>query len=256
MLFITTPKFIQNRLPQFVHNFHNFRGHFFHLVRHGRTIEALESMKTGYWDIRKYKKKYKFLEKDVGGVQFKLRDYGSYSDYVKHQASKYFFIKKRLAGSFDRRRDNFLELFGELDCLKHGGSILCLGARDGAEVDALRNIGLLAIGIDVAFPKNSPYVHFGDFNHIPYPDGCFDFAYTNAFDHIFTPESILKDVRRVLVSGGLFIIDLTRGAGGAYESIGWENIDDLIAIFEKMGCTVVQCKRRPDGNRMQAILKM
>jgi hypothetical protein len=78
----------------------------------------------------------------------------SYNSYLKHQAFKYFLLKNRLNTNFDFQTKYFKKTFKKLKFLK--GNILCLGARTGAEVKSLRDLGYFAIGIDLEYPKKSP----------------------------------------------------------------------------------------------------
>ena len=70
-------------------------------------------------------------------------------------------------------------------------NILCLASRDGAEVKAFRQLNANCIGIDLIYPENSKYVHYGDFHDIPYPDGVFDYVFTNSLDHSFDIQKII-----------------------------------------------------------------
>ena len=163
----------------------------------------------------------------------KQRKYKNYEDYLKHQKSKLKNMESRLKISFDRRSNDFYKGFKNLE-IKNKSSILCLGSRDGAEVKALRDLGHLAIGIDLTFPQNNSFTHYGDFQNIPFPNEVFDLAYTNCFDHIQSPDKFLKEVSRILDNEGLFIADLTLGSD-VNESFAIENFKIGIDLIQANG---------------------
>jgi len=157
-------------------------------------------------------------------------------------------MKSLLNQAFERRRENFVEQF-KTDLGQHPGhAVLCLGARDGAEVAAMRSLGLLAIGIDLEYPDDNAFVHKGDFHNIPYPPDCFDYVYTNCFDHLFDVEKLMAEVQRIVrPATGRFVLDLpTDGALGGYESFGWQDKSDIETVLESIGWVVDDRRLRPD----------
>lgn len=163
----------------------------------------------------------------------KLRKYKNYKEYLKHQKSKLKNMESRLEISFDRRSNDFFQGFKSLK-VKKRSSVLCLGSRDGAEVKAFRDLGHLAIGIDLNFPKNNKFTHYGDFQNIPFPNEVFDLAYTNCFDHIQSPPQFLKEVARILDDEGIFITDLTLGYD-VNESFAIQNFKVGIDLIQANG---------------------
>ncbi len=86
------------------------------------------------------------------------------------------------------------------------------------------------MGIDLEpGPKNS-HVLYGDFHHIPFPDQSFDFAFTNAIDHVFDLERFLDEVNRVLLPNGVLYIELTRAKFGNYEVLDMEEPGPVLNI--------------------------
>jgi len=185
-------------------------------------INVIERIKT---------KRYPFENKFNKGL--KLRKYKNYDEYLKHQKSKLKNIESRLEISFDRRSNDFYKGFKSLK-IKKRSSILCLGSRDGAEVKALRDLGHLAIGIDLTFPQNNKFTQYGDFQNIPFPNKVFDLAYTNCFDHIQSPPQFLNEVARILDDGGIFVTDLTLGYD-TNESFAIENFKVGIDLIQANG---------------------
>jgi SAM-dependent methyltransferase len=116
-------------------------------------------------------------------------------------------------------------------CRDNPPRALCLGARMGEEVSALRDIGFDAIGIDLI--PNPPLVIEGDFHDIKFEDNYFNFVYTNSIDHGFDLEKMFKEATRVLMPSGIFLVDFAPQAFGRYESIKIESEDDVVRCAPK-----------------------
>ena len=129
-----------------------------------------------------------------------------------------------------------------------GETILCIGARLGGEVRALKSLGALAIGIDlnpgpdsmVRAPEPSPPdsqvtasaicvplqdVVVGDMEDIPFPSRTFGMVYSNVLDHVYNVAGLAAEVCRVLRGNGLFLAAVM--GGGAADSYSPKQ-----AIFE------------------------
>ena len=166
------------------------------------------------------------------------RDYASYEQYVRHQSSK-------LAGIIDRLREKdtanfeeFCERFATCDALVGADNVLCLGARLGTEVRALHSLGHFAVGIDLAPGPESPRVLHGDFHALVFPDGCVDAVYSNALDHAFDIDRLVREVWRVLRPGGCFVAEIFNGFDDGmfpsdFEALWWASADVLIARIAK-----------------------
>jgi SAM-dependent methyltransferase len=164
---------------------------------------------------------------------FAHRGYETYDAYLKHQASK-------LDAAYERRVEKdaaevalFRAAFEEIPELSRARDVLCLGARLGAEVRALRDLHHFAVGIDLNPGKDNSYVHYGDFHAIPFGDGTVDAVYTNALDHVFDLERVMKEVHRVLRTGGIFVADIIPGYDegqlpGRYEATFWRSRNELL----------------------------
>ena len=125
-------------------------------------------------------------------------------------------------------------------------NVLCLGSRDGAEVKAFRDLGALSIGIDLVYPKNNEYVHYGDFHNIPYPDSVFDFVFTNVLDHMYDPKSLFSEIKRVMKNDSMFIVDIIKGFNEGYDLKGehefyvWADKESLRNLIKKNGFEFVK----------------
>lgn len=202
------------------------------------------------FDILNQRKQTKALESETDSITKKApfqnlnsglsaRSYDDQETYIRHQAIKYEIVSESLEQHFQERLESFKKMFAFLEQEK-GKSILCLGARDGSEVKALRDLGLLAIGIDLNYKQKCPYVHFGDFHNIPYPAACFDYVYTNTLDHMADPRKLFAEIHRILKPEGQFVAQILNGTKegydqlpGDYESFVWETKADLIKLIEE-----------------------
>lgn len=165
--------------------------------------------------------------------QIARRNYGKYDDYIEHQSAKLSRIRHRLDETVEEDLAEFLRRFSLCEELKEARVILCLGARLGTEVRALLQLRYFAVGVDLNPGSGNQYVLSGDFHHLVFPDASVDAVYTNSLDHAFDLERVVREVRRVLRPGGLFVIDLVRGfdegfVPGEFEALHWARADGLI----------------------------
>jgi hypothetical protein len=133
---------------------------------------------------------YKFYLKKIAansiynkkdGITYRKYKFNEYNSYLEHQSFKFFLYKQPLLNTFNEAVSNFFNNFKKIK-LKKNSYILCLGARTGAEVKAFRKLGFFSIGIDLAFPKNSPFVLYGDFHNLDFPGKSFDLIYSNTLE--------------------------------------------------------------------------
>lgn len=180
--------------------------------------------------------------KSVAGEGFKRREYSSYEEYVAHQKSKLQYLDLK---EYDRIYARALgERLGKIG-FKNGAKVLCLGARQGTEVKAFRDLGCDAIGIDLMPGENNPYVVKGDFHDLQYPAESVDIVFTNSFDHAYDAKKMVREIRRVLIPGGQLIVEAMRGEGEAntpdmYASFWWQRVDDLVTLLHGERFEVVQ----------------
>jgi SAM-dependent methyltransferase len=177
------------------------------------------------------------------------RRYRSYNEYLRHQSSKLRRIFKRLKNRESEDLESFLVGFRDCAALQGRRNVLCLGARLGTEVKALRQLGYFAVGIDLNPGPDNRYVHCGDFQALDFSDGSVDVVYTNALDHVFDLGVVLAEIRRVLRPDGVFLTDLYPGHGegftpGRFEATHWRHTDDIISKIAEMGRMRLLDRRR------------
>ena len=165
-----------------------------------------------------------------------FREYQSYVDYVEHQGSK--LEQLNLSRYSETFKKALSERLGRLPELHAGSSVLCLGARTGAECEAFAALGCFAVGIDLNPGPNNRYVVHGDFHQLQFSDASVDVIYTNALDHTFQFDKVVGEIKRVLKPTGSLIAEIVRGlqdeagrAPGAFESTWWDSLEAPIAVI-------------------------
>jgi SAM-dependent methyltransferase len=183
----------------------------------------------------------KFGEEWKGQGALQSRKYESYEAYLEHQKAK---LATHDFANYDLEfRTALRERLATLEVDWRNLTVLCLAARIGTEVKAFLDLGCRAIGIDLNPGKENPYVVQGDFHNLQFPPGSMDVVYTNSLDHAFDIDRIATEVLRVLKPEGLFIVEAVQGRDqgvhpGFFESFFWNNIDELIGVFDKAGLKV------------------
>jgi SAM-dependent methyltransferase len=158
----------------------------------------------------------------------------SYDDYLSLQRSKLEYLD--LTGHEQAFRESLRERLVDLGFVVPGATVLCLGARLGAEVAAFIDCGAFAVGVDLNPGPANPYVVAGDFHALQFADRSTDVVYSNSIDHAFDLTRLLAEVRRVLKPDGRVVLEVDPGTrerpdldGDLWQALAWESIDDLIA---------------------------
>jgi SAM-dependent methyltransferase len=182
------------------------------------------------------------------------RRYGSYEEYLEHQAHKLGNIEERLRAREAEDLEIFTERFRTCEPLAGARNVLCLAARIGTEVRALLDLGYFAVGIDLNPGKNNPFVMAGDFHALVFPDGSVDAVYTNSLDHVYDLEKVMSEVVRVLRPGGILVTDVLEGwaegfVAGEYEATHWEKVEPFVQHLGELGGLELVSLRDPGRMR-------
>jgi SAM-dependent methyltransferase len=177
-------------------------------------------------------------EPDATGLQ--RRDYADYDEYLTHQKLKLDEMLK-MKGGFSNAdiahfRRQFYARFRHLPALlPPDARILCMGARQGTEVEVLRDLGFArAEGIDLNPGPDNPLVKPGDFMHLAFPDSSLDLLYTNCVDHAFDLDAFFREHARAMRPDGYVLYDVAvnmEKGGGPFEAVAWRRSED---VFEKL----------------------
>lgn len=175
------------------------------------------------------------------GQGWKAREYESYEQYVKHQASKLGIV--HLTEYDTRFREALRQRMSDGPIAWRGRSVLCLGARIGTEVRAFHDLGAFAVGIDLNPGRNNSMVLVGDFHHLQFADASVEAIYTNCLDHALDLRTVLAEMRRVLKPSGCVVVEAQRGATEGEEfddwaATSWDSVDGLVELFAREGFDV------------------
>ncbi|ERN13702.1 uncharacterized protein LOC18441949 [Amborella trichopoda] len=174
----------------------------------------------------------------------------SYDDYIQKQLQKTLnptLISLWKTRDWRRKIDVFSLFFRELkdqNLLRNDSKALCIGARVGQEVVALREIGVQdSIGIDLV--PSPPLVLQGDFHKQPFDDAVFDFEFSNVFDHALYPERFVAEIERTLKPSGVCVLHVAiKRRGDKYSANDLLSVEPLIQLFKSSDVVRV---RRVDG---------
>lgn len=171
----------------------------------------------------------------------KTRYYEEYEEYLKFQSIKTLDPEKRkkwLGSEWRLKIDGFKQEFSKLsNLLKKDFKCLCIGARTGQEVVALKELGIEnVIGIDIV--EHLPNVIKGDMHNLAFDANEFDFIYTNILDHSIYPEKLFSEIERVLKVQGLFYLQIQFGLDqDEYTEYVVKNpYHDVITLAKKSYC--------------------
>ncbi|XP_024543086.1 uncharacterized protein LOC9636243 [Selaginella moellendorffii] len=165
--------------------------------------------------------------------------FSSYDEYLQLQLRKTSDAKlRKIWTSRDWRRkvDAFGAIFRRLiqrDLLRRESKALCIGARVGQEVLALRENGVVdSTGIDLV--PAPPLVIRGDIHSHPFPSDTFDFEFSNVFDHALLPSRFVSEIERTLKPGGIAVIHaIIHARGDNFSANQLRSLDPLVALFER-----------------------
>jgi len=200
-----------------------------------RVFDPLRVFRRLNHSIRKRLLHHRFGDKWNRQGSLQTRKYKSYGAYVEHQKAK---LATHDFADYDVRfREALRERLAALEINWRDLATLCLGARIGTEVKAFLDLGCRATGIDLNPGKENPYVIEGDFHNLQFPEHSMDVIYTNSLDHAFDITRVATQIRKVLKPTGLLIIEAAPGRDqgvhpGFFESFFWDNINELISLFE------------------------
>ena len=171
------------------------------------------------------------------------REYEDYDEYLLHQTLKYQEILKG-GGSLLKNRTivsyrlKFYRRFRHLPkFLPHAATILCAGARQGTEVEVLRDLGYVnAYGIDLEPGPDNRLVKQGDFMNLDAEKSSIDMIYCNSLDHAFELDMVFAEHARVLKPDEYVMYDLAMGqfdGPSPFEAVRWESEKVIISLMFK-----------------------
>ncbi|XP_010927567.2 uncharacterized protein [Elaeis guineensis] len=163
----------------------------------------------------------------------------SYDDYIKHQLNKTLNPRLRRVWAtrdWDRKVLVFARFFSDLKSqglLSNTSRALCIGARLGQEVAALRRVGVAdSVGMDLV--PAPPLVVAGDFHSQPFPNASFDFEFSNVFDHALYPDRFAAEIERTLRPSGVAVLHVAlHRRGDKYSANDLFGVDGVVDLFKQ-----------------------
>uniref|UniRef100_A0A0E0AQ85 Methyltransferase type 11 domain-containing protein n=1 Tax=Oryza glumipatula TaxID=40148 RepID=A0A0E0AQ85_9ORYZ len=176
-------------------------------------------------------------------IRMRRAGFRSYEDYLRHQLNKTLDPRLRRVWAtrdWHRKVDAFARAFAALlrddgggKLLSNASRALCVGARLGQEVAALRLVGVRdAVGIDLA--PAPPLVVRGDFHAQPFANDTFDFEFSNVFDHALYPDRFVAEIERTLRPGGVAVLHVAvHRRGDKYSANDLLDVQGLVGLFRR-----------------------
>lgn len=168
-------------------------------------------------------------------LKVKRLKYKNYDQYIQHQGQKLEENYDDIVRS-DKEYEKIVEKrFKKMKFKFKNKTMICLGARLGGEVRAFKNLGSLALGVDVNPGTKNEHVLYGDFHNLAFADKSFDYAFSNVIDHVYDVEKFSKEVARVLKKKGVLFLECAEVPlqEGRYEVIDTQDLKPIISQFEK-----------------------
>jgi SAM-dependent methyltransferase len=116
----------------------------------------------------------------------------------------------------------------ELGGLSAGSSVLCVGCRNGLELDLFRSEGVgEAVGIDLFSQREDILVM--DMHDLGFPAARFDAVYaSHSLEHAYDVGQVLREVARVTRPGGVVGVEVPLGRGSSEaDRLEFETLRDL-----------------------------
>lgn len=165
----------------------------------------------------------------------RVKPYDDYQQYIEHQLRKTASEKsqQKEARNFKRNVDRFGGVFDFwlARIAERPERAVCAGARSGAEVKALIDRHIEAVGYDLL--ESYPLVLYGDMHELPEADGSADFVFSNVLDHSYSPLVFAMELQRICKPGGHILLQLAVGSSDdGHRANDVERLDDVLSLFD------------------------
>jgi SAM-dependent methyltransferase len=114
-----------------------------------------------------------------------------------------------------------------------GGAVLCVGCRNGLELDRFRARGFEdVVGIDVFSER--PDILVMDMHKMSFADDSFDVVYaSHSLEHSYDVHRVVREIARVARDGAVVGVEVpVRTQRSAADRVVFSGIDELRGIFE------------------------
>ena len=113
-----------------------------------------------------------------------------------------------------------------------GGGVLCVGCRNGLELDRFRAHGFgEVVGIDVFSQR--PDILVMDMHELAFPAESFDVVYaSHSLEHSYDVDRVASEIVRVARSGAVVALEVpVRVQASAADRVVFSGLDELRAVF-------------------------
>jgi SAM-dependent methyltransferase len=202
-----------------------------------------------------------FASRDITGFlsalkhKFKLWRIGrsadtDYREYLNVQFNRTFSKRNQIP---DRRIAVVMEKLVELGRPAADAPVLCVGPRDGFELEWFRTSGFTnVIGIDIF--SQAPGILVMDMHSMTFPDDSFEVVYSShSLEHSYDVDRVVREFVRVAKPGALMGIEVPikftpRGA----DRFDFGGVDGLHKLFESCIDKVIWSDEQPPKSAMNA----
>ena len=130
-----------------------------------------------------------------------------------------------------------------------GGAVLCVGCRNGRELDRFMARGFEdVIGIDLFSQRADILVM--DMHDLAFPDDSFDVVYaSHALEHSYDVDRVVREIVRVARAGAVVAVEVpVRVQASAADRVVFSGLDELRQIFEPRIADELLAEEQPPHN--------
>jgi SAM-dependent methyltransferase len=122
--------------------------------------------------------------------------------------------------------------------------VLELGAGDGVQTAALRELFSEVIPLDIAPSGQVPGMVIADASHLPFVDGYFDLVFSsNVLEHVYELEESLTEMKRVLAPNGIMIHSMPTSTW-KFVQVAVRPVASMIKVLRKIRTDFIQRNER------------
>lgn len=137
----------------------------------------------------------------------------------------------------------------EAGALGPASSVLCVGCRNGIELDEFRRHGVgNVVGIDLFSQRDDILVM--DMHAMTFEDARFDAVYSShALEHSFDVERVVGEIRRVAKPGAVIGVEVPLGTPrSTADRVAFGALDDLRGVVAPILAGEVWAEEQPPGS--------
>jgi SAM-dependent methyltransferase len=125
-------------------------------------------------------------------------------------------------------------------------SVLCIGCRNGVELDEFRARGFGDVtGIDLFSQRHD--IEVMDMHELAYSDDSFDVVYcSHSLEHSYDVQTVVGEIARVARAGALVAVEVPVGVRASdADRVEFSDLDELREVFEPLAGEEVWADEQP-----------